>query len=113
MTRYARIDNNAPWSPKIQALTDAEFRAWVASICYADQYKTDGHIPKHALAFVGGAGRVKNGLVTKGCWEPNGDGVYIHDYLLHQRSRRDIEVAVDKARHAANVRHHADEEVAG
>lgn len=97
---YAKIDDNAPWSPKVQALTDAEFRAWVASICYASQFRTDGHIPDHALRVVGASSKVQAGLVAKGMWEANGTGVYVHDYLEHQRSRDAIE-AISKQRRAA------------
>lgn len=112
MTRYARIDNNAPWSPKIQAFTDAEFRAWIKSICYADQYRTDGHIPQHALLTVCPSKRVRDGLVEKGGWEPNGAGVYVHDYLQHQRSAAQIQAATDKAKKAAAVSHAPPEEEA-
>lgn len=100
MTRYARIDNNAPWNPKIQALNDAEFRAFFSSICYADQFTTDGYIPSHALRVVGGSKRIIEALVAKGFWEQNGTGIHVHDYLEHQRSKAQIEAAVEKARKA-------------
>jgi hypothetical protein len=104
VTRYARLDNNAPWGPKVQALSDAEFRAWVTSLCYSDQFLTDGHIPDAALRVITPSPRVRQSLVAKGMWHANGDGIHIHDYLQHQRSRAEVEAAQGKARRAAEKR---------
>lgn len=101
---YAKIDDNAPWSPKVAALSDSEFRAWITSICYASQFRTDGHVPEHALRVIGATTKTREGLVDKGMWEPNGSGVYVHDYLEHQRSREQIAAISEQRRGAATKR---------
>lgn len=104
---YARLDDNAPWNPKVASLTDAEFRAWIASICYASQHRTNGLIPPQALRLVGASARVVDGLVEKGVWEANGSGFYVHDYLKKQRSREEIMALSAQRRAAAEARWNA------
>lgn len=101
---HVRFDDDTPWHPRIQAMSDAEFRAWFNSICYASRFRTDGKVPKAAIASIGANTRTCNALVKTGTWEPNGDGVHVRDYLDYQRSKEQIEAAIQTAKDAAEKR---------
>lgn len=79
---WAAIDDKMPHHPKVTALTDREFRAWVCAITYSQQYNTRGHIPRHALDSIPRAStKVAGRLVQVGLWDEHpDDGWVIHDF---------------------------------
>lgn len=101
---HVRFDDSTPWHPRVLAMSDAEFRAWFNSICYASRFRTDGKVPKTAISSIGASAPTCKALVKSGAWEPNGDGVYVHDYLHYQRSREQIEAVIQAAKGAAETR---------
>lgn len=87
---WVRLDDGFPMHPKVFGLTDGAFRAYVAGLCYASQFLTDGWIPAIAVAH---SKRAAAELVTVGLWVPDdtGTGFHIHDYLAYQSSRAEVE----------------------
>ena len=108
---WAKIDDLLPHHEKIvNAGSDAPavFGLYVASICYAQRQKTDGRIPRKALALLlPGAPRpsrrLLEALVTLRLWDQDGDGWAIHDYLAHNLSaeERRLAEAANATRQAA------------
>lgn len=78
--------------PKVVGLSDGAFRLYVNALCYASRNETNGHIPAGAVKSLGGTMPRAAELFHAGLWEApaEGDGWMIHDYLLHQRSREQI-----------------------
>jgi hypothetical protein len=68
-----------------------------AAICWCAGHETDGVIPERAVAMLAaghGCGnwrRVVAKLVDVDRWHPTGDGWQIHDYLVYNPSRKEIE----------------------
>jgi len=87
---WVRVDDDMPDSPKIVPLSDAAFRAYVTSICYSSRNLTDGFIPgKKAREFVG---KTKVLLELVGTlWEITDGGFNIHDYLIYNPTRAEVE----------------------
>lgn len=114
---YAKIDDLLPHHPKlIEAGGDAAtvFGIYVASICFAQRQRTDGFIPKKALALLlpsqpRPAKRYLTLLVKLRLWDEAPDGWRIHDYLDHNDS---ASTRQSKARVAATARWHPDEHAA-
>jgi hypothetical protein len=101
---YVRFADDTPWHPRVQSMSDAEFRAWFTSVCYASRFRTDGHIPDQAITLVAPRQKVREALIEAGTWEANGNGVYVHDYLQYQRSKAQIEAAIEAGRKGARGR---------
>lgn len=81
---YVLIDDGLGEHPKIEALRDNDFRAFIRCLCWASRRGTDGHIPPHML----GALQMNRGqaqrMVDAGVLDTNGDGGWvIHGYLEH------------------------------
>ena len=65
--------------PRIVGLSDAAFRAWLASLAYAAHWLTDGRVPAEVVTKVPRRLRVE--IVAAGLWKPEPDGsVTIHDW---------------------------------
>ena len=87
---WVRIDDGFYDHPKIVALSDAAYRAFVDGLCYAGRHLTDGHIPEAALRRLARGPAVRE-LEACGLWERNGNGIVIHDYPEYQPSRSEVE----------------------
>lgn len=87
---WVRVDDDMPDSPKIVPLSDAGFRAYVTAICYASRNLTDGFIPYKKAREFAGRGRVLQELVP-GLWEVCEGGFNIHDYLIYNPTRAEVE----------------------
>lgn len=86
---YFTLSNEMPKNAKIRRLTDAAFRLFVELLADCNQYRTDGMVTQHDLNVRG----VKTGreLVAAGLLDEVAKGEYqIHDYLKHQKSRKDL-----------------------
>jgi hypothetical protein len=86
---WARFDDDFTRHPKIVGLSDRAFRAYVDGICYGSRYGTDGRLP-YAHAVTWGM-EVRAELVASGLWEEAGRDVRIHDFLIYQRKREDVD----------------------
>ena len=86
---WVALDDKFAHHPKINQLTDAEFRAWASALGYAQMYRTKGHIPSKALASIPRATpKIASALVEAGLWHVNGDGWVIHDWDDYNPERR-------------------------
>lgn len=91
---WVRLDDHVDEHPKIAALSDGAFRLWTNALCYANRSLTDGFIPANMLGRMHSSGKVKTlaaELVRQGLWSIVDGGWRIHDYLVYQPSKADVE----------------------
>lgn len=95
---WLRLDDKFARHPKIEALTDAQFRVWVRVLCYCAEYQNRGRFEAKSLRILRGITTkrlenfVKLGLLTE---EENG-WFHVHDFDFYnprdptarERSRR-------------------------
>lgn len=101
---WIKLDDRAPWHPKVAGLSDRAFRWWLRGLCYASQYLTDGELPAAFAQDV--PARVRKELVDARLWtQQSGGCLAIHGYLEHQSSRADVdrERARNRQRRTAGV----------
>jgi hypothetical protein len=95
---WVKVDDRAPWHEKLRGLSDAAFGVWVKGLCHCSLHETDGVIHADDLSRIG-HGSARNQLLKAGLWVSLADGsIQIHDYLQHQRSRKQISNEKAKAR---------------
>lgn len=104
---WVKLDDAFVDHPKVDGLSDAAFRLFVSSLCHANRYLTDGFVatdrPPRLVA------RFKRALIDElvhaGLWSEVDGGWAIHDYLLYNPSRRQVEAErVSNARRQALFR---------
>ena len=102
---WVRLDDAMPDSLKIAPLSDAAFRAYVTSICYCARILSDGFVPAKKAKDVAGRPRVVQELTDAGLWAATDTGFLVHDYLVYNPSREQVEAerAIAKRRHAMNA----------
>ena len=106
---WAKIDDLLPHHRKLLdagAQSPAVFGLYVASICYAQRQKTDGHIPHKALALIlpgcpRPSTRLLETLVDLRLWDLDEDGWRVHDFLEWNAT---AETRKAKAKNAAHAR---------
>jgi hypothetical protein len=77
---WLRVDDKFAQHPKVLALTDREFRAHVATLCYCAEYRTDGIVPTSAFRQLGVTSRMAGRFVEVGVWDEE-DGVFcVHNF---------------------------------
>lgn len=84
---------------------------WVCSVGFCNDHKTDGHVPDFEIANLTimpspeALARSVEALLAENLWHraPENDGYLVHDYLQHNKSRKQIEaeIAETKARKKA------------
>lgn len=103
---WVRVDDLAPTHAKVIQAGIA-FGLFVAGLCYANRYLTDGFIPGRQLAAVLPGVRPRHALtmavtlVEAGLWTVADDGYQIHDYHDYQPTAaavRSIRAATHEAR---------------
>jgi hypothetical protein len=86
---WVKLDDNFPDHPKVDALSEGAFRLYVASLCHAQKYLTDGVImidrpsrlmPRFRQKYV-------TELVVAGLWERLGSDYLIHDFTAWNKTR--------------------------
>lgn len=98
---YIRVHDGMPDHPKVDALGDRAFRVLVESWCWCSRHLTDGRMPR-ATWSRRGTPAARRELVAAGLVEDlGGEGVRMHDYLDHQRSRAEVD-EINAARRAAS-----------
>ncbi len=82
---WFKLDADHAVNEKLDRLTDAEFRAFMAICGHAMRQENGGRVPEaaHRLIPRVTAPRIK-ALVAKGFLHPNGSGWVIHDWDEHQ-----------------------------
>lgn len=88
---YIRVHDGMPDHPKVEPLSDRAFRVLVETWCWSSRQLQDGRVPL-AIWRRRTTARVRQELLDAGLVEELGaDGVQMHDYLEHQRSRAQVQ----------------------
>ncbi len=89
---YITVHDGLPEHPKVEGLSDKAFRALIEFWCYCSKNMTDGKVSEKAWR-KRATPKVRAELLENGNAVPDadGDGIRMHDYLKHQRSRADVE----------------------
>jgi hypothetical protein len=100
---WIRLDDQFPDHPKVVLAGPQAAWLYVAGLCYCSRHLTDGVIPKALVPrltdFRGSAAKK---LVEAGLWDDEGDVYRVHDYLLHQESRSEVEAKRQARREAGS-----------
>ena len=86
---FITLHDGMPEHHKVEALSDKAFRALVDLWCWCSRNTSDGDVPE-SVWLKRTTARVRDELL-EGLAEPRPSGVYMHDYLEHQRSKKEIE----------------------
>lgn len=98
---YITVHDGMPENPKIAALSDGAFRALVELWCYCSRVLSDGAVPE-AVVRRYTTPKVRRELTDKALILATTEGVQMHDYLEHQRSRAEVEDLRQKRRDAGS-----------
>lgn len=106
---YFVVANEMPRNAKVRRLSDAAFRLFIELLADCNQYRTDGAITRHDLNARGT--KAAKELTEAGLIDDLGKGEYeVHDYLKHQKSRKDLaQLSSDRSEAAVfgnHVKHH-------
>lgn len=88
----AWLDDRTPYHPKIVGLSAVAFRHWVNALCYCSAHTTRGNLDAAVVA-LRTAPRVVSELVSAGLWEHNDEGLFVHDWEVHNGRRDEQRVA--------------------
>lgn len=99
---FINVADTMPEHPKIEGLSDGAFRALVTLWCYCGAQLNDGIVPEPAWNRRTSA-KIRRELVQNGLVEVTDDGVLMHDYLEHNRSRAEAEALTQKRRSAGSL----------
>lgn len=84
------LHDGMPEHPKIEALSDRAFRVLLDLWCWCSRTLANGFVPEAVWVKRTGSAKVRKELLAA-LVEPAEGGVYMHDYLEHQRSREEAE----------------------
>src|SRR5262245_29544435 len=85
---WVRFDDQAIDHPKFLALSHGAFRLWFEGMSYCNRHLTDGLISHAALKGFRYLTKTRSESLQKHrLWEPNADGILVHDYLHWNDSR--------------------------
>lgn len=79
----AWLDDKVWCHPKLTDLSDRAFRAYINGIAYSSGFTTRGHLSPGQQTTIGVTAKARQELLDAGLWEVNGNGVYIHDWEIH------------------------------
>lgn len=100
---WFKLDADHAVNEKLDRLTDAEFRAFLAICGHAMRQENDGRVPAAAHRLIPRVTKPRiKALVDKGFLHPNGDGWLIHDWDEHQEEA--LAIQEKKKRDAARKR---------
>lgn len=90
---WVKVDTSFATHPKTLQVGPLGEALWLRGLCYAADHLTDGFVPDTFLKRMGDlkATPVAAKLVAVGLWERVEGGYQIHDYLVWQRSRDEVE----------------------
>ena len=98
---FITLHDGMPEHHKVEALSDKAFRALVDLWCWCSRNTTDGDVPE-SVWLKRTTARVRDELL-EGLAESRPSGVYMHDYLEHQRSKAEIEELRKKRARAGSL----------
>lgn len=92
---WVKLDDGFTRNPKARAAGKDGRALYIAALCWSASHLTDGRVPRAVLKLLYSDAEVTKPqhekLVELGLWEETEDGWQIHDYLVYNRSRREIE----------------------
>lgn len=83
---WLRLSSGFADHPRIRTLSDSAFRLYIAGLCYAARYETDGRLPFDLSK----ARRPIAELLDAQLWAKNGTGYEIHDWAQWQKARDEL-----------------------
>jgi hypothetical protein len=99
---YITLHDGMPEHHKVEALSDKAFRALIDLWCWCSRNLTDGIVPE-SVWIKRTSPKVRDELVPA-LADPRPDGgVYMHDYLEHQRSRAEVQQLREKRARAGSL----------
>jgi hypothetical protein len=100
---YIRVHDGMPDHPKVETLSDRAFRLLIETWCWSARHLTDGRMPR-AVWNRRATPKARRELVDAGLVIDHGpDGIEMHDYLQHQRSRAEV-AEISANRRAASIK---------
>jgi hypothetical protein len=101
---WVKLDDNFPDHPKVALLPLRARWVFIQGLCYAARYLTDGLIPEQVANRWEGP-QATSALVDAGLWELDESRAFrIHDYLIYNPSRDEMDAKSDANRAAARTR---------
>lgn len=98
---WLRLDDQFDQHPKVELLTDREFRVHVRVLCYCARYKTEGAVPLSVFTAVRGLTlRVKDRFLALGLWDERDGNLFVHNFEKY--NPRDPTKAARQARWREN-----------
>ena len=88
---YVKIEDDMNLNSKVRGVSLAARWTYVASICHAGRTLSNGEIATADLGLVDGTPKIAKELMDANLWERRDRGWYIHDYLVYNRSREQVE----------------------
>ena len=106
---YFTVANEFPRHWKVRQLSDTAFRLYIEILADCNQYRTDGELSNREINIRGT--KAAKELVAAGLVEKHSTTKYIvHDYLKHQKSRKQLSELSENRSEAAvfgnHVKHH-------
>jgi hypothetical protein len=91
MADWAKIDVGFLRHPQVCRLTKPEQLGYLSLILYAQEYETDGVIPRPALALCGVTVKEAEAMIRAGLIVANGDDLVIDGFTRKQATRAQME----------------------
>jgi hypothetical protein len=88
---WFKVDDGFAMHPKAVAAGNPALGLWVRAGAWSASQLTDGVIPRHMVAALGGRPREAAALVDAGLWLEHVDGWAFHDWQTYQPTRADVE----------------------
>lgn len=85
---WFKVDDGLHSHPKWLAASPHARALWVTAGSWVSAHLTDGHVPRHALASLGGRPKDAADLVRLGLWEQTDDGWRFHEWNLDSDGSR-------------------------
>ena len=95
---WFRVDDQLCLSRKAVDAGNKALGLWVRAGSWSMGQLTDGHVPKAAVAMLGGTTADANALVRAGLWSKVEDGYQFHQWAEWQPSKADLEEQREKDR---------------
>lgn len=86
---WFKVDDQFHSHPKVTATSLAARGLWVTAGSWSSAHLTDGVVPDHVLALLGGTQQQAAELVTAGLWTRTRGGHRFHDWLDHNPTRQE------------------------
>jgi hypothetical protein len=85
---WVKLDDGMPDNLKVGPLSDRAFRLHITALCFCGQQLTDGQVPTW---WIERRGADPKELVDAELWTANAGGWEIHDFLVYNPSRAEVQ----------------------